>query len=55
MINTFNFMKYTTKRLNIREITPKDIAPLLRIYQKEENMRYVSDGKFDWTALELII
>ena len=54
MINTFNFMKYKTKRLNIREITPKDIAPLLRIYQKGENMRYVSDGKFDWTALELM-
>jgi len=47
-------MKYKTQRLNIREIAPKDIAPLLRIYQKEENMRYVSNGKFDWMESELI-
>ena len=36
-------MKFSTKRLNIREIT-----------QKEENMRYVSNGKFDWTESEFI-
>ncbi len=43
-----------TQRLIIRSIDKKDISPLLDIYNKEENMRYVSTGKYDWTYTELV-
>jgi len=47
-------MKFATERLIVREIKLKDIEFLLDIYNKEENMKFVSDGKFNWTK-EVII
>ena len=47
-------MKYATERLIVREINEKDIKHLLTIYNKKENMRFVSDGKFNWTKSEII-
>jgi len=43
-----------TERLKIRFIVDEDIQVLLKIYNKPENMQYVSSGKFIWTDLELI-
>ncbi len=42
-----------TERLLIRHIAPDDLEQLLRIYNKPENMRFVSNGKSDWTIGEL--
>lgn len=42
-----------TKNLLIREIIPSDINALLSVYSKEENMKYISNGKYDWTLEEL--
>jgi len=42
-----------TKNLLIREIIPSDINVLLSVYSKEENMKYISNGKYDWTIEEL--
>ena len=42
-----------TKNLLIREIMPSDINVLLSVYYKEENMKYISNGKYDWTLEEL--
>ncbi len=42
-----------TKNLLIREIIPSDINVLLSVYSKEENMKYISNGKYDWTLEEL--
>lgn len=32
---------------------PSDINVLLSVYSKEENMKYISNGKYDWTVEEL--
>lgn len=45
--------RFTTERLIIEDMEEGDFAPLHRIYTQEENMRYVSSGKFDWTMQEL--
>ncbi len=42
-----------TKNLLIREIIPSDINVLLSVYSKEENMKHISNGKYDWTIEEL--
>lgn len=42
-----------TKNLLIRPIYSLDIEALLSIYSKEDNMRYISSGKYDWTLEEL--
>ena len=47
-------MKFSTERLIIREIELTDIEPLLKIYNKEENMSLVSKGKFNWTKAEIL-
>ena len=47
-------MKFATERLIVREINEKDIKHLLTIYNKKENMRFVSNGKFNWTKSEII-
>lgn len=43
-----------TSRLILKTIDEKDISALLEIYTKEENMRFISSGKFDWTYNELL-
>lgn len=42
-----------TERLIFRHISTKDIDTLLNIYRKPENMRFISNGKSDWTIKEL--
>ncbi len=42
-----------TQRLHLKTIDEKDIPFLLKIYNNEENMRFISSGKFDWTHTEL--
>jgi len=42
-----------TKSLLIREIIPSDINVLLSVYSKKENMKYISNGKYDWAIEEL--
>lgn len=42
-----------TDRLKIRFIVDEDIEALLKIYNKPENMQYISKGKFTWTGSEL--
>ena len=42
-----------TQRLLIRKIKEDDITQLLNIYNKEENMRYISSGKYKWSYDEL--
>ncbi len=43
-----------THRLILKTIEEEDIPSLLNIYNKEENMRYISSGKFNWTYSELL-
>ena len=47
-------MKFSTERLIVREIKLEDIEHILKIYNKEENMRLVSNGKFNWTKAEIV-
>ncbi|MDH6357108.1 GNAT family N-acetyltransferase [Parabacteroides sp. PF5-9] len=42
-----------TPRLFLREINEDDLPHLLAIYTQKENMRYVSNGKYNWTLEEL--
>jgi len=42
-----------TDRLIIRRITKNDISELLKIYNKSENMNFISNGKSTWTKAEL--
>lgn len=42
-----------TERLVIRNIGDQDLDPLLKIYTNSKNMRYVSDGRYDWTRDQL--
>lgn len=42
-----------TERLIIRHINPKDLYVLLKIYNKQENMQFISSGKCSWTMDEL--
>ncbi|MCT4647336.1 MAG: GNAT family N-acetyltransferase [Carboxylicivirga sp.] len=45
---------FETERLSATHITTKHIDHLLRIYNSDENMRFVSNGKSCWTKRELI-
>ena len=42
-----------TDRLILRHIISQDIDSLLKIYNKAENMRFISNGKSNWTVEEL--
>ncbi len=44
---------FETERLIIKQICPEDIKDLLQIYNKVENMRFISKGKHQWTRAEL--
>ena len=43
-----------TERLILRNIKSDDIKSLLDIYNKEINMRYIADGKYNWTENEIV-
>jgi [ribosomal protein S5]-alanine N-acetyltransferase len=42
-----------TERLYIKHISKSDIYQLHKIYNKTENMQFISTGKSDWTINEL--
>lgn len=46
-------IRFKTSHLIIRDIRPHDIGTLLQYYIQKANMRFISDGKYDWTHDEL--
>jgi len=46
-------IRFSTPHLLVRNIRPEDLEILLDYYTKKANMRFISDGKFDWTLKEL--
>jgi [ribosomal protein S5]-alanine N-acetyltransferase len=46
-------IRFETERLLIRDIENEDMASLLKVYNKKENMRYVSNGSYRWTFEQL--
>lgn len=46
-------IKFTTQRLIVKDVEEEDLRCLHRMYTKEDNMRYVSSGKYDWTLEEI--
>lgn len=46
-------IRFTTPRLEIRDPEPADFPALLSLYTQKEVMRYISDGRSDWTLEEL--
>lgn len=47
-------LRFKTARLNIRDVEESDFNNLLRIYNRKENMQYVSDGNYRWAKEELV-
>ena len=47
-------MKIETKRLILREMKLDDIKQISSIYNKYENMKFVSNGKSKWSDSEII-
>jgi len=47
-------LRLKTARLNTRDVEESDFDELLRIYNRKENMQYVSDGNYHWTKEQLI-
>lgn len=46
-------MQFTTNNLQIRPIQENEYLDILKIYSHENNMRYINDGKFNWTLEEV--
>jgi len=46
-------VRFETERLLIRGIEKEDLESLLKVYNKKENMKYVSDGTYKWTFKRL--
>lgn len=46
-------IRFKTQRLTIRDVMPDDMSRLLTIYSNPETMRWVSNGKYDWSRKEL--
>ena len=46
-------IRFQTDRLIVRDISKEDIDPLLQIYGKKENMKFISDGKYSWSKVQL--
>lgn len=46
-------IRFDTPRLEIRDAEPADFRALLSLYTHKEVMRYISDGRSDWTLEEL--
>lgn len=46
-------IRFKTARLTIRDIKPSDLDTLLHFHKQKVNMRFISDGKYDWTLDEL--
>jgi Acetyltransferases, including N-acetylases of ribosomal proteins len=46
-------IRFKTPRLIVRDIEIHDLDTLLGFYTQKVNMRFISDGKYDWTLSEL--
>jgi len=46
-------IRFQTDRLIVRDISKEDIDPLLKIYEKKENMKFISDGRYGWSKEQL--
>lgn len=46
-------IRLETERLVIRNIGDRDLGPLLKIYTDSKNMKYISNGRYDWTRDQL--
>lgn len=46
-------IRFKTSHLIIRDIETHDLNTLLDFYTQKANMRFISDGKYDWTLSEL--
>jgi ribosomal-protein-alanine N-acetyltransferase len=46
-------LRLDTARLNIRDAEESDFGELHRIYNRKENMEYVSDGNYHWSKEQL--
>ena len=46
-------IRFQTDRLIIRDIQAEDMDFLLEIYRRKENMKFISDGRCDWTKEQL--
>lgn len=47
-------IRIETNRLIIRDVEESDFDILLPIYNKKENMQFISSGRYDWNKAELI-
>jgi len=48
-------IRFQTDRLIIRDILTEDMDFLLEIYRRKENMKFISDGRYDWTKEQLAV
>ena len=46
-------MRFQTNRLWIRDIVEEDLDFLLLLYRKKENMKFISDGRTEWSKEQL--
>jgi [ribosomal protein S5]-alanine N-acetyltransferase len=46
-------IRFQTDRLIIRNILTEDMDFLLEIYRRKENMKFISDGRYDWSKEQL--
>jgi len=46
-------MRFQTNRLLIRDIVEEDLDSLLLLYRKKENMKFISDGRTEWSKEQL--
>jgi ribosomal-protein-alanine N-acetyltransferase len=46
-------IRFQTDRLIIRDIQAEDMDFLLEIYRRQENMKFISDGRCEWSKEQL--
>ena len=46
-------VRFETDRAVVRDVVEGDMDIIFSIYTQEKNMRYISDGRYDWTIFEL--
>lgn len=46
-------VRFETNRVVVRDVVEGDLDIMFPIYTQEKNMRYISDGRYDWTIFEL--
>lgn len=46
-------IRFETPQLTVRDIETDDLVTLLSYYTNKANMRFISNGRYDWTLKEL--